>query len=665
MAVIACEFTSRCALADGRAFGAVGPYEQLDGIAHFAVDPTSPCNRDITDLHLAPRDDNSLVRFAADVRILRPVDSQRGNHRLLLDVPNRGNRLALWMFNHAPRPAAPSAPLDPGNGFLMRQGYTIVWCGWQHDVPTVDGLMRIRVPEAQSAFGSIFGEILVRFQPNAPSQVQLLSDRLHRPYPATHLYDPDATLLVRDTDDAPPQVIPRAQWSFAKLEDGKVVPDASHIYMASGFVAGKLYQVVYTTTGAPVIGLGLLTTRDITAFLRYGTAQEGNPCAGSVQHAYAFGASQSGRYLRQFLYLGLNEDEQERLVFDGLIVHIAGGKRGGDFNQRFGQPSSTLKPSMSDLFPFTDTAQTDPETGRTDGLLERLVARQKLPKIFLTNSSTEYWRGDASLSHTDVRGTRDVLPSASVRMYHYAGTQHASGTLPLTDTSPLDGSRGQNLFNCVDYTPLLRAALVRLDRWITAQEAPPPSRYPCLADGTAVRPEQTATIFTAIPGVQFPAHLPRVSRLDFGPEAAAGMATILPPRVGQAYPYFVPTVDADGNERSGIRLPDISVPLATYTGWNGRHPEMGAPDQIMGLMGATLPFAPTQSERETAGDPRLSIAERYLSKADYLDRVTKAAQALVAEGYLLEDDVHTVLEQASHRYDLLSSHVQVAQAVGT
>src|SRR5215471_13029093 len=487
MAVIACEFTSRCALAGGRAFGTVGPYEQLDGIAHFAVDPTSPFNRGITDLRLAPRDDHSLVRFAADVRILRPVDSQRGNHRLLLDVPNRGNRLALWMFNHAPRPAAPSAPLDPGNGFLMRQGYTVVWCGWQHDVPAVDGLMRIRVPEAQSANGPIAGKILVKFQPNAPSQVQLLSDRLHRPYPATHLDDPDATLLVRDADEAPPQVIPRAQWSFATLEAGKVVPDASHIYLTSWFVPGKRYQVVYTTTGAPVIGLGLLTPRDLVAFLRYGSAQEGNPCAGGLQYAYAFGASQSGRYLRQFLYLGLNEDEQERLVFDGVMAHIAGGKRGGDFNQRFGQPSGTLHPSLSDLFPFTDTAQTDPETGRTDGLLERLAARQKLPKIFFTHSSTEYWRGDASLSHTDVQGMRDVPPSASVRIYHYAGTQHSSGTLPLTDTNPLDGSRGQQLFNCVDYTPLLRAALVRLDRWVTAQEAPPPSRHPCLADGTAVR----------------------------------------------------------------------------------------------------------------------------------------------------------------------------------
>ncbi len=370
------------------------------------------------------------------------------------------------------------------------------------------------------------------------------------------------------------------------------------------------------------------------------------------------GHRKSGRYLRQFLYVGLNEDEQARLVCDGLLVHIAGGKRGGDFNQRFGQPSSTLKPSMSDLFPFTDTTQTDPETGRRDGLLERLAARQKLPKIFFTNSSTEYWRGDASLSHTDVAGTHDVPPSASVRLYHYAGTQHASGTLPLTDTSPFDGSRGQHLFNCVDYAPLLRAALVRLDRWVTCAEDPPPSRYPRLAEGTAVPPAQTTAIFTAIPGVGFPAHLPRVTRLDFGPDAEAGLATTLPPVMGKPYPHFVPAVDQDGNERSGIRLPDLSVPVATYTGWNLRHADMGAPDQLMSLMGATIPFPVTREAREAGGDPRRSIEERYPTKAEYLAQVRRATQALVADGYLLAEDLELVVSQASQRYELVRHPVE-------
>jgi hypothetical protein len=418
VAITSLEINTRQPLGAGRAFGDVGPYLQLDGTAHFAVDPDHRLNLGITDLHLAPRDDKGLVHFAADVRILTPEDPRRGNRRLLLEVPNRGNRLAMWMLNRAPRQTVPSAPLEVGDGFLMRQGYTVVWCGWQHDVPAVDGLMRLRVPDAQSARLPISGKILVKFQPNVPNQVQLLSDRLHRPYSSNNLDDADAKLLAYDASDAPARVIPRGQWSFARIEAGQVVPDASHIYLASGFVPGKQYEVIYTTTGAPIVGLGLLTARDAAAFLRYGDVEEGNPCASNVQHAYAFGASQSGRYLRQFLYLGLNEDEQERVVFDGLLVHIAGGKRGGDFNQRFGQPSSSSR--MSDLFPFHDTTQTDPATGRTDGLLDRLAAHSRLPKVFFTNSSTEYWRGDASLIHTNVEGTQDLPASASVRIYHYA-----------------------------------------------------------------------------------------------------------------------------------------------------------------------------------------------------------------------------------------------------
>jgi hypothetical protein len=651
MTITSLEIKTRQPLAAGRAFGDVGPYVQLDGTAHFGVDPDHSLNQGITDLAMAPRGGNGLVNFAADIRILTPEDPQRGKHRLLFDVPNRGNRLGLWMLNRAPRQTIPSAPPEVGDGFLMRQGYIVVWCGWQHDVPAVDGLMRIRVPQAQRAGLPISGKVMVKFQPNAPSRVQLLSDRQHHPYPTNNLDDSDAMLLVYDPGDARAQVIPRGQWSFAKLDDGRVVVDASHIYLAAGFVPGKQYEVIYTTTGAPVVGLGLLTARDAVAFLRYGSVEEGNPCASSVERAYAFGASQSGRYLRQFLYLGLNEDEQQRPVFDGLLVHIAGGKRGGDFNQRFGQPSSSSR--MSDLFPFHDTTQTDPVTGRTDGLLGRLAARNRLPKVIFTNSSTEYWRGDASLIHTNAEGTRDLAPSAPVRIYHYAGTQHASGTWPPTDANPLDGSRGQQVFNCVDYRPLLRASLVRLDRWAAGQENPPTSRHPRVADGTAVQPEELDGVLTAIPGVGFPARPPRVTAVDFGPEAEQGIATKLPPIVGKPYRHFVSAVDRDGNELGGIRLPDLSVPLATHLGWNLRHPDMGAPDQLMSLMGATVPFPATREEREARGDPRLSIAERYPGKADYLAQVRHAAHVLIQEGYLLAEDLEFVVDQAAERYQLL------------
>ena len=655
MAVVALEVKTRQALAGGRDFGDVGRYVQLDGTAHFAVDPAHPLNCVITDIDLAPRDGDGLVHFAADIRILAPEDPARGNHRLLFDVPNRGNRLALATFNRVPRPINPAAQTDAGDGFLMRRGYTVVWCGWQHDVPLTDGLMRIQVPGAQRDGHPASGRLLVSFQPNAPSQVQLLSDRAHRPYPSNDPSDPGAVLLVRDGEDAPPCTVPRQEWSFARLDSGRVVADPGQIYLKAGFEPGKVYHVVYATTGAPVIGLGLLAARDTVAFLRHASVSEGNPCAGDISHAYAFGASQSGRYLRQFLYLGLNEDEAERMVFDGVLVHIAGGKRGGDFNQRFGQPSASLHPTMSNAFPFNEAASTDPLTGRRDGLLERLAARRRVPKIFFTNSSTEYWRGDASLIHTDAEGTRDIPPAASSRLYHFAGTQHSAGTLPLTDTNPVDGARGQQALGSVDYNPLLRNALVRMDRWVSGEEEPPLSRYPQLADATAVAPEQVRGVFAAIPGVGFSAHPPQVIRLDFGPDAANGVATVLPPVEGEPYPHFVPAVDPDGNEVSGIRLPELSVPLATYAGWNLRHPQMGAPDRLMSLMGATIPFPATRAERAATGDPRRSIEERYPGKAGYLEQVRLEAQRLVDQGYLLAEDVELVVDHASRRYQLLLS----------
>ena len=328
MSVISLDIQSRQSLAEGAEFGDTGGYEQLDGEAHFAVDPRHEANEAITDLDLAPTDNAGLVTFSARFRILKPIDPDRGNQRLLYEVVNRGNPTALRQFNDAVEPAGSHAgPMNPGNGFLMRQGYTVAWCGWQHDVPSAPGRMTIDVPEAGTVEGPISGNIAVTFQPNVTSQVQQVSDRLHRPYPADNLEDWNSVLTVRDNDYAPAQVIPRNQWSFGKLEAGKFVPDASHIFLAGGFQAGKVYQVIYSTSTAPIVGMGLLATRDLTSFLRY--AEAGNPCDGAVRRAYAFGRSQSGRFLRVYLYHGLNRDEQDRTVFDGLIPLVAGGPARG------------------------------------------------------------------------------------------------------------------------------------------------------------------------------------------------------------------------------------------------------------------------------------------------------------------------------------------------
>jgi hypothetical protein len=658
MAVTALEIKTCNLFAQGAAFGDVGPYQQLDGTVHYAVDPNHPCNAGITDLCLAPRDAQGLVRYSADFRLLQPVAPQRSNHRLLLDIVNRGNPTVLTNFNSA------VGRMEPGNGFLMRHGYTVVWVGWQDDVPAMAELIRINVPEAIDAAGQpISGKIAVTFQPDTQVSVQLLSDRLHRPHPALDPYDRDATMTVQDHEDAPPQTIPRDQWSFARVEGDRVVPDVNRIHLASGFVPGKVYQVVYTTTGAPVIGLGLIATRDIVSFLRYSSVQDGNPCAGHIQYAYSFGRSQSGRFLRDFLYVGLNEDEHNRLVYDGMMPLVAGGGR-GEFNKRFGQPSNSNKYSLKNLFPFHDTTQTDPETGQRDGLLARLSARGKVPKVFFINTSAEYWGGHAALIHSDLDGKRDLDSSDGVRIYHLTGTQHTPGNLQLTDTGKADDSRGLQKPNSVDYRPLLRAALLNLDHWVTTGKTPPPSLHPRLDDGTAVPPAETAVTYRALPGVQFPAHLRSIARLDFGPGVHEGRTTYLPPKVGRPLPNLVSAVDEDGNERAGIQLPDLTVPLATYTGWNLRHPDIGGHGQTLSLLGSTIPFPATQAERQAAGDPRLSIEERYLSKADYLGRVKQAAETLVQQGYLLAEDLATVAEQASRRYDLFRGPVASQKSSG-
>ena len=657
MAVTKLLLTSRRPFAAEKAFGQVGPYEQLDGTVSFAVDPTHPANQLITDLKLAPRDVSGRVHFSADWRILRPVEPQRGNHRLLFDILNRGRGPGLRNLNSA-QDVAPTEPLDPGNGFLMRQGYTVAWCGWQHDVPDAPGLMRLRAPEALTLDGPISGKIMVTFQPTTSTCVQFLADRLHRPYPASNLEDRDAMLTEQSHEDAPERIIPREQWSFARLENGCVVPDAAHVYMASGFAPGKVYQVIYTTTGAPIVGCGLLATRDMGSFLKYGSAREGNPCTGDLQYAYSFGVSQSGRFLRHFLYLGLNQDEQDRTVFDGLIPHVAGGKH-GEFNHRFAQPSSQASRSPNNLFPYSDVEQTDPETDRTGGLLARLAAQGKMPKVMHTYTSSEYWGGHGAMVHIDVTGSRDLDIPESIRVYHFGGTQHPVGTFPPQDTDARQGYRGQHPFNWTDYRPLLRAALVNLDRWVTHGEPAPPSSHPRLDHGTAVPPEQLATTFRAIPGVTLPEPLRHFERLDFGPQT--GIATHVPPVSGKPYPRLVPAVDQDGNEVCGIRLPFQTVPLATHTGWNLRHPDIGGAGQTLAsggasggtLIGATIPFPATREAREATGDPRRAIAERYVSKADYLEQVRQAAQTLVQAKYLLAEDADELIGQAAQHYDLV------------
>ena len=655
------DIAARRPFAGGQTFGSVGGYEQLDGVAYFAVDPSHPENIAVADVGLAPRNEAGKVEFSADIRIIKPVDNDHGNGRLLLDVVNRGKELALKNINDAPDGPPDAAP-HPGNGFLMRQGYSLVWCGWQHDVPNTPGLLRCNAPNASNSDGSpVAGRIVVSFQPIAHTDTQFLSDREHQPYPTNHPESWDSVLTVQDYEDGPETVIPRERWAFARLVDGRRVPDNSHIIMDGGFEAGKVYRVLYETSHAPVVGLGLLATRDLVAWLRYAKADSdgsANPLAGAVGRAYAYGRSQSGRFLRQMLHLGLNADESGRVVFDGMLPNVAGGKM-GEFNVRFGQPSSLSNRSVNNLPPFLDL---DPEGD--EGILTRLAARGLAPKIIYTNTSSEYWGGHGALAHLSGDGMADVAPPDNVRSWLFCGTQHAPANLPISDTNPDTGARGTQPLNFVDYRPLMRAALVNLDNWVTHGQAPAGNRYPNHAEHTIVTAESLAGQFRALPGVEFPEHLKAIRRLNFGPDRA--VPSKIPPLVGAAYPSLVSAVDADGNEIGGIRLPAVSVPLATYAGWNVRHAEIGGAGQVLApggtVVGCAIPFAGTRAERMAANDPRPSIEERYASRGEYLARVQAAAEALAAEGYLLAEDVATVVGHGGAQYDAIAGVAAAAAA---
>jgi hypothetical protein len=646
MAVTALEIHQRQPILGGVSFGDTGAYEKIAGTIHFAHDPSHPRHRDVTDLARAPRNAHGRVESSADFYLLRPLDASRAKRCLLLDVPNRGRKVALGMFNSTIRTPDPTTAEDFGNGFLLRHGYTIAWCGWQHDVPRRDGLMTMNVPAA----AGVSGLVRCQLRPNIATDVLPLADRYHLPYSAADLEDASARLTVRAHGGAPAETVPRNAWRFARRDGDQLLPDARHLHLASGFVPGHIYEFIYRSENPPLAGLSLLAIPDVAAWLRYASRGEGNPCASEIERSYVFGVSQSGRFLRHMLYLGITEDETGRAAFDAVIPHVAGARR-GEFNLRFGQPSLNATRAVGSLFPFNAGLQRDPVTGAHDGLLARLNARGRVPKVVLTNSSAEYWRGDASLIHTDVKASEDVEPPAGVRVYLFAGTQHTPGALPPLDADPNTGSRGLHRFNVVDYAPLLRAVLVNLDRWVREGIEPPDSAFPRLADGTAVRGESTAAAFRRIPGTRFPDRLVHPARLDFGPDIAQGVASKLPPEAGEEFPTLVPAIDEDGNEIAGIRPLELLSPLATFTGWNPRHPDQGAPGDLMQMMGSTLPFARTRAERERSGDPRPCIEERYPSREAYIEHVRASVQSSVRARHVLAEDVDAIVERAAKRYD--------------
>jgi hypothetical protein len=626
--------TSQSVVAGGQSFGSTGPYERLVGRIGFALDPDDPRNAGIVDLNHARRDAGGRVRFSSDLYVLRPADPSKGNGVLLFEVPNRGRRGLLGRFNRAERPGNdPTIDPDFSDGLLMREGYTLVWVGWEVDVPAP--LLRIDAPAALLPPGEE-DRIGVEIMHNERvAEMLLVDDPAGRPpviYPPVDSQNPADTLTVRDRFWDLGEPIPRDRWRFV------LGPNAPpKVRLDTDFEPGRYYRVTYRAAGPLVAGVGLAAIRDAAAAFRY---RSDLPIRG--QRAYAMGSSQAGRFLRQFLYDGFNVDERDRRVFDAIWIHIAGAAR-GSFNERFATPTlgDVFRPTK---FPFSDLEEVDVD-GTRGGLQSRYRQDQR-PKVFYTNTPVEYWGGGraAALIHTTIDGKRDLTLPDNIRIYLLAGTQHIVAAFPPERAQPVSGitaaaaaarSGGQQLNNPTPQVNVLRALLRAWHEWASADVPPPPSQYPRLNDGTLVAIEQIK--FPSLAGVPDPRRIVGPARVMSG--------KLVP------LPHLVPQVDRDGNDVAGIRDPEVAVPLATTTGWNFRNASVGNPGDIYQLLGSYIPFAPTKAARISVKDPRLSVEERYRGLDDYLQRVRSAAMDLIRRRFLLQEDLDGVLGRAKSHWD--------------
>ncbi len=643
--VVRVELTSRADLLNGTPFGEAGAYERIAGRVYFAVSVTNPHNRRIVDLDKAANLKNSEVEFFADFIAIRPKDPHKSNGAMLLENPNRGHSRILSLIDGGDWDAA----TDAGDGWLLRHGFTFVSLGWQWDAAGADAL-KLYAPIAKEHGKTITGLLRGDLMPSKPTADIPLGHLIignigGTEYPVSKPDDSRNVLTVRDSRESPRTVIPRSQWQFAHTLDGRLTPSNRHIHLNGNFQPGKIYEYVYVVSDPVIAGLGFAAVRDFASY-----AKHSSDSITPVERVYGQGISQNGRFLRDFLYQGFNADENGRTALDGVLAHVAGAGR-GDFNYRFAQPSRDAQPTSSvffptDIFPFTDLPEKDPTTGETGGLLDRAAADKVVPKIFLSNTSYEYWGRVCALIHVSADGKQDAFISDSVRIYHFTGEQHFPGPWP-----PAKGQGdllGQEPESPLAIRYFWRAMVANMDAWVRSGTLPPPSSYPRIADGTLVRVHDYA--FPAIPGVNKPHEANAAYALDFGPHWRDGILSIQPPKVGEAFPVLVPQVDADGNERDGVRLPEISVPLATYASWNLRDASIGAPDQRVSFEASFLPFPKTAVERQKSGDPRSSIEERYAGREDYLSRYSKAVDDLVRQRWILPEDRQALLKRGDEEW---------------
>lgn len=534
---------------------------------------------------------------------------------------------------------------DFGDGLVMRQGLSLIWIGWEFDVPYEEGVLRLRVPKARNLDGSsIQGWVRSDWTVAEYTQILGLAHRNQVPYPATDWQNPGNVLTAREGRDAPRQIVPRSKWEFANMNKrGKMVPDSNFVYMMEGFQPGKIYELVYRSKDPEVVGLGPAAIRDVISYAKYNSQSEF-----SVNLGIAAGVSQTGRFLRNFIYQGFNMDESGRKAYDGLMIITAGAGR-GSFNHRFAQPSRDAHRYSAffyptDIFPFTSRNQLDEKTWKTDGLFA-FQEEKYLPKIFYINTGYEYWGRAASLIHISVDGTEDVKPFENERIYHIASGQHFVDGFPPGENAEI--AKGIYRGNPLDLSVNYRSLLIELANWIGDKSTPPDSKIPEISQGTLV--DVSELNFPEIPGLKTPQVIHTAYRADYGPRWPQGIVDIQPPILGEQFIPKVAQVDNLGNELGGIRNIEIAVPLATYTPWSLRIGMPGEENELADFRGTIIPLPVSEDLRDSEMDSRPSIEALYPNAEKYLEKVRLAAERLSEERFILKEDTEYIVER-SRRY---------------
>jgi hypothetical protein len=673
----------------GYSWPGVGQYEKITGVAYAEVDPADHRNSIIVDIALAQpqaaagqpgKTDKGKVAYLLNFYILKPVNLNQvdrklnGYGKMMYEPPNRGGKTWTALGRVTGGGNDPATITDTtilANSFLMPRGYTLVWSGWEPlGVPLAQlgttQTQAVALPIAKNSDGSTITGPAYEYIVQSGTSASLS-------YPAADITDKTTAVLTHRVHlDDVAQVVPAANWDYNAT--------GTAITLNGGFVANDIYEFSYTAKDPTVAGLGFAAIRDWVSWLRYEAVDDSgtpNPLTNYITRIYTEISSQPGRMFNDFRKLGFNEDDRGKIgrkVFDGHMQWISAGS-GIGMNYRFSQSGRTERNRQDhlygeNLFPFANVRTTDPFTGITASRYDACQLTNTCAFGVEIYSANEYWVKTASLLHTQPDGSADLPDSAFNRNYFMSSMQHGTGNAT---------SRGacQQFGNPLNSAPVQRALFLALDAWADDGRPPPASRVPRLDDGTLVLPANTG-FPTNIPDKGGLAPTGKVTytglktsryRFDFGPgfydvsnPATFGIPTIFPPVItpplmplltdaavpimsanGPVYPSFVPKTDKDGNDIAGVRLPDVTVPLATYTGWGLR----SGPQANDGCesTGQYIPFPKNKAEREMLGDPRRSVEERYPLFDEYFNRIERAVDNMVRDRLLLCEDADDQIDR--------------------